>query len=396
MNILQNALNNKIREEEEKKKKGQGALSSVYGQNTAKPAGMGGASGGGLLSMEKNAAGQSANTGAGGTGIGHQMFVDSLRRNQTQQAAGGRNAISPFGVAHLDEKYQQTVRDLYNAGGSNKNGLNPLEDAYNIVNDYSNTVRASFELNKNAPEGKNPVQIGENAYQEAMKKALTRYQYNGASAEDMRSGLESMHYMSPKAQEEANRQSVIDYAAQFMPAKAQPETKSSKADLYHNMGQVFSNANLMGYEGLPEDQQAVYLEALEAGVGPHDMDALNKWGDKKALTAKPAADMDKLYRNAAGIVNAGTMYGRNTLYTDEERQIYDEALKENPWLQQVNLEDMTEDEADRLNQWGEKKAGRLNAPTYEEADAWMKRVRSFRPGAGGAVRGPGCGVDRNK
>lgn len=129
------------------------------------------------------------------------------------EAAQTQDYKRPFGIQSLDSKYMQAVRRLGNVKAHDYSGLDPMQDAYNAVQEYWDTVRASVEATKNNPSGKDPLGVGESRFEKIMRELELRYETNGMDYAGYKDYLSGMGYKSNARQDQENAQRAAKSAA---------------------------------------------------------------------------------------------------------------------------------------------------------------------------------------
>ena len=282
---------------------------------------------------------------------------------------------TPFNNKYLDNMYANTVKRLGGLGVKNTTGLDPLKDAYEAVSLFKNVSVESGKMNWDlAPDTKDPMGVGMNAYEKRLKQLEYRYMTNGVNdyaglkaiydekgfktkSQWEQDNLDRAMAMATKGmdQEELARMQAAgeqdDMLARWMEdnptmktARENPALNKAMGDFYTNIDQYLQLVLHKGYEALPEDIREAYDQTnfindrrWNENTPQEEWDALNAWGD----------EMAREYRDAAAIYQPYEVTDGYQTYLEEKMRATPEGAK--MWLDEAMGTE--EEQAARRNLW---------------------------------------------
>ena len=293
---------------------------------------------------------------------------------------GGQQDIDwrrPFQSQHLNDLYKTTVQTLGNVQNvRNKSQLNPLEDAYNIVSSYAETVQRSHGLLGDGKKAAVKLAAGDNAMRDMLEDTINKYKYSGMTTQELREELDKTGYKNRKEQETETRGKVVELARE----NGWKEEKLDLNSLARQVGEWggeslnpqqaamwqqavrdnpwLSDANLAW---LDEDQRA-RLDAYAQTIGPNDDDLYKSADeylrsyDELYTTAKDQAQSGRLYAAYGSMADA---WGNLKDADGETRYALEKAAEALPWLQDKEGE-LTDEEKAQLRAYGQSQQAKLD------------------------------------
>ena len=167
---------------------------------------------------------------------------------------------NPFGDPVADEKFAQTVFELYDADPEKKQGKKLLQDAYNMTAQYANNVFASYDLLPRGDKSRSPFDAAEKMWKDALEGKKGEYAASGRTGGELAQMLEDRAYINPKQHEENQRQGVIQAAQDMMRQNGDtPDTANRRlAEQYNRLDEIVNSVLEGGALGLNQDEAAAW------------------------------------------------------------------------------------------------------------------------------------------